>query len=72
MYPSAHVSGVIRLYDQRVSLLIEKTISSRVGSLAEVTDRPVQERLLNVAIEEFVRKLVTDPDVTQCLVARRD
>jgi hypothetical protein len=70
----AHVSGVIRLYDQAGAALVEKSMSARVRWLPEVyipADRPVLEGLLNVAIEEFVRKVVTDPDITQRLIAGR-
>ncbi len=70
----AHVSGVIRLYDQAGTPVVEKSISARVRWLPEVNlpaDRPVLEGLLNAAIEEFVRKVVTDPEVTQHVVAGR-
>lgn len=36
-----------------------------------IADRRVLEGLLNEAIEEFVRKVVTDPEVTQHVVAGR-
>src|SRR5262249_46847297 len=58
----AHVSGVIRLCDQVGSSLVEKSISARVRWLPEVNlpaDRPVLEGLLNEAVAEFVRKVVT-------------
>jgi hypothetical protein len=34
-------------------------------------DQPVLEGLLNVAIDEFVTKVVTDPELTQHLVGGR-
>jgi hypothetical protein len=70
----AHVSGVIRLFDQVGTPLVTKPVSARVRWLPAVKlpqNQPVLEGLLNVAIDEFVTKVVTDPEVTQRLVGGR-
>ena len=70
----AHVSGVIRLYDQSGAMLVEKPVSARLRpneEEAQLAPQLVLERLLNRAVSEFVRQVVTDPDVTQRLVAAR-
>lgn len=70
----AHVSGVVRLFDSAGAPLVTKPVSARVRWLPGVKlppDQPALEGLLNVAIDEFVTKVVTDPDVTQHLVAGR-
>ena len=68
----AHVSGVIRLYDRAGAPLVEKSVAARVRWLPDTNlpeGRPVLEGLLNVAVDEFVRKVVTDPEVTERLAA---
>lgn len=72
----AHVSGIIRLYDQRGTLLLEKQISARIprdASAAHLlpakSGRDILETYLNGAVEVFVRNVVTDPDLTRLLVA---
>jgi len=71
----AHVSGVVRVYDQSGAKLIEKPISARLRpneEEAQVTDgRLLLERMLSRAVSEFVRQVVTDPELTQRLVAAR-
>jgi len=71
----AHVSGVVRLYDQSGAKLIEKPVSARLRPNDEEVQladgRLLLERLLNRAVSEFVRQVVTDPDLTQRLVAGR-
>ncbi len=71
----AHVSGVVRLYDQTGAKLIEKPVSARLrpnDEEAQLSDgRLLLERLLNRAVSEFVRQVVTDPDLTRRLVAER-
>jgi hypothetical protein len=71
----AHVSGVVRLYDQSGTKLVEKPVSARLRPNEEevqLTDgRLLLERLLTRAVSEFVRQVVTDPDLTQRLVAAR-
>ncbi|MGH7299285.1 MAG: hypothetical protein ACREK9_20180 [Candidatus Rokuibacteriota bacterium] len=71
----AHVSGVVRLYDQSGAKLIEKPVSARLRPNDEETQIPDGrirlERLLNRAVAEFVHQVVTDPDLTQRLVAAR-
>jgi hypothetical protein len=70
----AHVSGIVRLFDQAGTPLVTKPVSARVRWLPDVKlppDQPVLEGLLNVAIDEFVTKVVADPEVTQYLLAVR-
>lgn len=71
----AHVSGVVRFYNQSGAKLIEKPISARLRPNEEevqLTDgRLLLERMLNRAVSEFVRQVVTDPEITQRLVAAR-
>jgi len=63
----AHVSGIVRLYDQRGGLLVEKRVSARVRPGQALG--PVYENMLNEAVQQFVRQVVTDPDLTQRIVA---
>lgn len=70
----AHVSGLVRLYDQSGAKLIEKPVSARLrpnDEEAQLDPRLLLERLLNRAVAEFVHQVVTDPDLTQRLVAAR-
>jgi hypothetical protein len=71
----AHVSGIVRLYDQSGAKLIEKPVSARLRPNEEEVQlsdgRLLLERLLNRAVSEFVRQVVTDPDLTQRLMAAR-
>jgi hypothetical protein len=63
----AHVSGIIRLYDARGTLRVEKPINIRVRSV----EAQSLEAILNAAVNQFVRAVVTDPDITQRLVESR-
>lgn len=63
----SHVSGIVRLYDQRGTLLLEKPISARVKEPFAGNF----ETMLNDALAQFVRAVVTDPEITQRLVATR-
>ncbi len=72
----AHVSGIVRLYDQRGTLLVEKRISARAkltdpDTTVAVTNPDPLEPLLNEALQKFIRAVVTDPEITQRLVAAR-
>jgi hypothetical protein len=71
----AHVSGVVRLYDQSGTMLYEKPVSARLRPTDEefktTMGRELLERMLNRAVAEFVRQAVTDADLTQRLVAAR-
>lgn len=71
----AHVSGVVRVYDQSGVKLIEKPVSARLRLNNEEVQLPdgrlLLERLLTRTVSEFVRQVVTDPDLTQRLVAGR-
>jgi len=65
----AHVSGVVRLYDQSGAMLYEKPVSARLRPTDEefktTMGRELLERMLNRAVAEFVRQVVTDTDLTQ-------
>jgi hypothetical protein len=63
----AHVSGIIRLYDRQGTLQIERPINIRVRAV----EAQSLEAILNSAVNQFVRAVVTDPGVTQRLVAPR-
>jgi hypothetical protein len=71
-WPSADISGILRLYDQRGAVLVETHVSARNrGVLFEGTQTPghgasrtVLEQRLNEALREFVRIVVMDPDLT--------
>lgn len=71
----AHVSGIVRLYDQSGTMLYEKPVSARLrpndGEFQTVTGQELLERMLNRAVADFVRHVVTDADLTQRLVAAR-
>jgi hypothetical protein len=67
----SHISGNVRLYDQRGALLLEKRISTRTSimdadSKASGSSVPL-ETLLNETLQKFVRAVVMDPEVTQRL-----
>jgi hypothetical protein len=64
----AHVSGIIRLYDQQGSLLVEKAISARVRP-TDPTSQPGYslEDILNEAMRQFAQLVVTDPTLSQRL-----
>ena len=68
----AHVSGIVRLYDQHGTLLVEKPISARVRP-SDPTSQPGYslEDLLNEAVQRFVRLVVMDSDLSQRLVTPR-
>ncbi len=67
----SHVSGIVRLYDQRGLLLLEKRISTRTSIMdadSKASGSPVPlETLLNETLQKFVRAVVMDPEVTQRL-----
>lgn len=72
---SAHVSGILRLYDQAGRLLLERPVSARAtehelgtGVLAQT--EPL-EALMNQALGDFVQQAVTDPELTQRLASTR-
>ena len=71
----SHISGVIRLYDQQGALLLEKPISARTSIMdrdSKASDSQVPlEVLLNETLQKFVRTVVTDPDISQRVVATR-
>ncbi len=64
--PQAHVGGIVRLWDQDGRLLVEKPIEARM--LPKYGNTPPED-MLNAALATFVRQTVTDPDLTQRLVA---
>ncbi len=66
-----HVSGIIRLYDQQGTLLLEKRLSARMprdsGDYQWDKQANILENMLNGAVQYFVRLVVTDPEVTRLL-----
>jgi hypothetical protein len=71
----AHVSGIVRLYDQSGALLSERSISARLRPTDEEyqtsAGQQLLERMLNRAVAEFIRQVVTDPELTQRFVVGR-
>ncbi len=71
---SAHISGILRLYDAKGTVLVEKLISERetwgIGAGVLMGSEPLEETL-NKALAGFVRKVVTDPDLSAQLTGRR-
>ena len=71
----AHVSGIVRVYDQAGALVSEKPVSARLRPTDEefktVTGQQLLEQMLNRAVADFVRQVVTDPELTQRLVVAR-
>jgi hypothetical protein len=71
----AHVSGVVRLYDQSGTMLLEKPVSARLRPTDEefknTSGQQLLEQMLNRAVAEFVRQVVTDSDLTQKVIATR-
>lgn len=72
----SHVSGVVRLYNQQGTLLLEKPVSAKTN-LAD-RDSPIAantidplEPLLNVTMQKFIRAVVTDPEITARLLSAR-
>jgi hypothetical protein len=70
---AAHVSGIIRVYDQQGGRLLEKRVSARSRPGGEAVPASqllsLYEKILNEAVQQFVRQVVTDPDLAQRLVA---
>ena len=61
---SAHISGILRLYDRRGAVLVEKRVSARdQGGPGSFSAEPLEE-LMNEALREFIRMVVMDPDLT--------
>ena len=69
---SAHISGILRLYDRRGAVLVEKRISARdqggLGAGVFASPEPLEE-LMNEALREFVRMVVMDPDLAALIGA---
>jgi len=71
----AHVSGIVRLYDDRGNLLVTRAISARVprdgaGAPPE-QDVSGYQAFLNLAVRQFVRAVVMDPELSERLAAAR-
>jgi uncharacterized lipoprotein YmbA len=60
---SAHISGIVRLYESNGTIAVEKEISQRV--LTSVDDL---QRIMNDALSQFVQRVVTDADIAARLV----
>ena len=74
--PQAHVGGIVRLYDQGGTLLVEKRVSVKSNLMGKDTTSAVNnpeplEPLLNETLQKFVRAVVTDPDLAPRFVAGR-
>lgn len=72
---SAHVSGILRLYDREGRLLLERPVSARateneLGTGVFASAEPL-EVLMNQALRDFVQRVVTDPEIAQRLLATR-
>jgi hypothetical protein len=71
----AHVSGIVRLYDRSGALLAERPIAARLRPTDEefktFTGQQLLEQMLNRAVAEFISQVVTDPELSQRLVAAR-
>ncbi len=69
----AHVSGIIRLYDQQGALLLEKPLSARMprdsGDYQWNKQASVFENMLNGAVQHFVRLVVTDSELMKLLTS---
>jgi len=61
----AHVSGIVRLYDRQGALRLQKPFEVRVRSV----EAQSLEAILNSAVNQFVRAVVTDPELTRQLTA---
>lgn len=67
---AAHISGIVRLYDHQGRTLVDKPLSAREqGGLGGLTVEPLEE-LLNRALVNFIRQVITDPDVNVALRSR--
>jgi hypothetical protein len=63
---AAHISGVVRLYDRRGAILIERRISERQTwdmEMGAATSDAALQATLNRALAGFVSRIVTDPDI---------
>ena len=71
---AAHISGVVRVYDQQGAILVEKRVSDRqrwaIEKGAGTSDEALQATL-NRALAEFVSKVVNDPDIDRALTRQR-
>ena len=71
---SAHIGGIVRLYDAKGTVLVEKLISERetwgMGAGVFMASEPLEETL-NKALAGFVRKVVIDPDLSAQLTGRQ-
>jgi hypothetical protein len=72
---TAHISGVLRLYDSAGKLILEKPVSVReqqeYGGADVFTSVDLLEQAMNEALAKFVRAVVTDPEITGQLVGAR-
>jgi hypothetical protein len=72
---SAHVGGILRLYDREGRLVLERSISARATEhelgTGVFADAEPLEILMNQALRDFVQRVVTDPEITQRLLAAR-
>ena len=72
----AHVSGIVRVYDESGAQLSEKSVSARLRPTDEEYKtlsggQALLESMLNRAVADFVRQVVMDQDLTQRLIVRQ-
>jgi hypothetical protein len=72
----SQINGPVRLYNQQGILLLEKHISAKTNPSDTNSPLPANspdplEPLLNVTLQKFIRVVVTDPEITQRLLAAR-
>jgi|SRR5215475_2124081 len=70
---SAHISAIVRLWQADGTLAVEKEISQRVlsqfGGGGVFTSVEDLERIMNEALNKFVQRVITDPDIAGRLSA---
>jgi hypothetical protein len=64
---SAHISGIVKLYRSDGTIAVQKEISERVrseyGGGGVFTSVDDLQRIMNLALSQFVQRVVTDPDI---------
>ena len=63
---TAHISGVVRLYDRQGSILVERRISERQAwdmAMGAATSDEALQVTLNRTLAGFVSRIVTDPEI---------
>ena len=64
---SAHISAIVKLYRSDGTIAAQKEISERVrseyGGGGVLTSGDDLQRIMNLALSQFVQRVVTDPDI---------